>query len=170
MSHVVSQRLAATGKRGGIRKWSKHFPLKTIDAVVELFEAQISSYKGPDLACLSLVLGALEVRMTTDVEAGTDAAEFPQLNFTDIESLYQRFQTILRQNIPADGIASSRHGAVVVSSKEIVHKVSNVVWSYLSGSYHKDRAHIQSLYSFLTGWSWLLFRRCGIYYYYSYKL
>jgi len=150
MSKVVTLRSAASGKRAGIRQWMKHFPLKTIDAVAELFEAHLS-VRAPDLAWLSLVLGALEVRMTSDVSTGTDDATFPQLNFTDLESLYQRFMTLLRHNIPANDIASCRHGAVVVSTREIVRKVSNVVWSCLSGSYHKDRAHIQSLYSLLTG-------------------
>jgi len=147
MSKVVSLRSSAAGKRAGIRQWMKYFPLKTTDAVVELFEAQLST-GAPDLACLSLVLGALEVKMTSD---GTDDATFSQVNFTDLESLYQRFLTLLRRSIPANEIVSCRHGAVVVSSSDIVHKVSNVVWSCLGGSYHKDRAHIQSLYSLLTG-------------------
>jgi len=150
MSKVVSLRSAASGKRSGIRQWIKHFPLKTIDAVVKLFEEQLSA-GSPDLACLSLVLGALEVKLTSDVSTGTDDAAFPQLNFTDLESLYQRFQTLLRDTVPANDIASCRQGAVVVTTSELVQKVSNVVWSYLSGSYHKDRAHIQSLYSLLTG-------------------
>ena len=153
MSQVAAVRsaaAAAAGRRTGIRQWIKHFPLKTIDAVVELFEAQISG-RGPNLACLSLVLGALETRMVTDVATVSENAAFPELTFTDMESLYQRFLTLLRQNIPANDIASCRHGSVVVSTREIVHKVSNVVWSCLSSSYRKDRAHIQSLYSLLTG-------------------
>jgi len=150
MSQFVSLRSATAGKRAGVRQWMKHFPLNTVDAVVELFAAQISS-RGLDLACLSLVLGALEVRLTTDVATGGDDAAFPQINFTDIEPLYQRFVTLLRQNIPANDIASCRHGTVVISTREIVQKVSNFVWSCLSGSYHKDRAHIQSLYTLVTG-------------------
>jgi len=144
-------RSAAPSKRSGIRQWIKHFPLKTVDAVVKLFEAQLSA-GSPDLACLSLLLGALEVKLTSDVSTGTDdATAFPLLNFADLESLYQRFQTLLHHSIPSSEIASCRQGAVVVSTREMVHKVSNVVWSYLGGSYHKDRAHIQSLYSLLTG-------------------
>ena len=154
MPKVVSLRSSASSKRAGIRQWMKYFPLKTTDAVIELFEAQLST-GAPDLACLSLVLGALEVKMTSD-----DDATFPQVNFTDLESLYQRFLTLLRRSIPANEIASCHHGAVVVSSSDIVHKVSNVVWSCLSGSYHKDRAHIQSLYSLLTGsWAYCSLRR-----------
>jgi len=129
-----------------------HFPLKTVDAVVQLFEANISVDKAPDLAFLSLVLGAIEVRLTADVASGADDAAFPSLDFVDVESLYNRLQTMLRKNVPADAIAACRRGPVVVSTAEIVQKISDVVWSYLSGSYHKDRAHIQSLYSFLTGW------------------
>lgn len=150
MSKVVNLRSAAACKRSGIRQWMKYFPLKTIDAVVKLFEAHLSA-RAPDLAWLSLVLGALEVRMTSDVSTGSDDDPFPQLEFADVESLYQRFLTLLRQNIPANDIDSCRHGTVVVSTRELVRKVSNFVWSFLSGSYHKDRAHIQSLYSLLTG-------------------
>jgi len=155
MSQIASARSAATGKRTRIRQRMKHFPLKTIDAVVELFESQISGE--PDLAHLSLVLGAIEVRMTTDSATETDDSAFPQINFTDVESLYDRFLTLLHHNIPAEEIASCRHGNVVASTKEIVDKVSNVVWSSLSSSYSKDRAHIQSLYSLLTGLFCLFF-------------
>jgi len=151
MSQLVSVRSAVADKRAGIRQFKKHFPLKTIDAVVKLFEAQISG-RGPDLALLSLVLGALEVRMTADVTTGNDDATFPEVNFADIVTLYQRFLALLRQNISPNDIASCRDGAVVVSTREMVHKVSDVVWSCLSGAYHKDRAHIQSLYSLITGW------------------
>jgi len=141
MAQVVALRSAySAGKRAGIRQWMKYFPLKSIDDVVELFEAQISD-RGPELTCLSLVLGALELRLTSE------EATFQPVNFSDIE-----FLTILRHNIPSSDIASCRHGAAVVSTREIVHKVSSIVWSHLSGSYHKDRAHIQSLYSLITGW------------------
>jgi len=152
MSHGVTARSSAAGKRTRIRQRIKHFPLKTVDAVVELFQSQISGVREPDLAYLSLILGAIEVRMTAaDAAPGADDAAFPKLNYTDVEPLYDRFQTLLHDNIPADEIASCRHGDVVVSTKEIVDKVSNVVWSSLSSSYSKDRAHIQSLYSLLTG-------------------
>lgn len=151
MSQVVNSRSAASGKRTAIRQRMKHFPVKSIDAVIELFKAQISSVRGPDLAYLSLVLGAIEVRLTSDVATGADDATFPEVTFTDVESLYNRFMTLLRQNIPASDVASCRQGAVVVSTREIVQRVSNVIWSTLSSSYHKDRAHIQSLYSLLTG-------------------
>jgi len=157
MSQVISPRSAAAGRRATIRKWMKYFPLKTTDSVVKLFEAQILG-RGPDLSLLSLVLGALEVRLATDASTGGDDATFPQLSFNEIESLHHRFLTLLRQNIPADDVASCRHGGAVVSTREIVQKVSNVVWSYLSGSYHKDRAHMQSLYSLLTGWLLILGR------------
>lgn len=153
MSLVVTARSAAAGKRKRIRQRMKHFPLNTIDAVIELFKSQISGIREPDLAFLSLVLGAIEVRMTTDTATGTDEdAALPQVNFSDVQSLYDRFLTQLRHSIPDDEIASCRHGDIVASTKEIVDKVSNVVWSSLSSSYSKDRAHIQSLYSLLTGW------------------
>jgi len=160
MSEVLAARSAAAGKRKKIRQRMKHFPLKTIDAVVELFKSQISGGREPDLAYLSLVLGAIEVRMTADTATGIDDSELPQVNFTDVQSLYDRFLTQLRHNIPDDETASCRHGDVVGSSKEIVDKVSNVVWSSLSSSYSKDRAHIQSLYSLLTGWRWFRLSFC----------
>jgi len=144
----------------------KHFPLKTTEAVIELFESQIYGVREPDLAYLSLVLGAIEVRMTTDTATGTDDSAFPHVNSSDVESLYDRFLTLLRHNIPADEIASCCHGNVSVSTREIVDKVSNVVWSSLSSSYSKDRAHIQSLYSLLTGW---LFFFCQIIYCYFFS-
>jgi hypothetical protein len=35
--------------------------------------------------------------------------------------------------------------------KELVKKVSDVVWSYLSRSYKADTPHIQSLYTYVLG-------------------
>jgi len=152
MSKIVGRRSSAFSKRPSVRQWMKYFPLKTIDAVVEFVEAQIAT-SDPDLVCLSLVLGALEVRMVAEAATSTEnAVAFPQLNFAEIESLYQRFVAVLRQNIPANDIPSCRSSSTVLSTSEVVHKVSNVIWSCLSASYHKERAHIQSVYSLLAGW------------------
>lgn len=37
------------------------------------------------------------------------------------------------------------------TSRELIKKISDVVWSNLHRSYYKDRAHLQTLYSYLSG-------------------
>lgn len=36
------------------------------------------------------------------------------------------------------------------TSRELIKKISDVIWSNLHRSYYKDRAHIQTLYSYLN--------------------
>lgn len=37
------------------------------------------------------------------------------------------------------------------TSRELIKKISDVIWSHLTRSYYKDRAHLQTIYSYLTG-------------------
>jgi len=50
-----------------------------------------------------------------------------------------------------------------VTSRVMVKKVSDVIWSSLCSSYYKDRAHIQSLYSLLAGKLLLYKHTCTMY-------
>ena len=40
------------------------------------------------------------------------------------------------------------------ASRALVKRVSDIVWNTLSKSHYKDRAHLQSIYSYLTGSAW----------------
>ncbi|XP_052458558.1 menin [Carassius gibelio] len=145
----------------GIRSaQKKHFPLRGIDGVVQLFESELSNPE-PDLALLSLVLGFVEhflaVNRVVPVNVPSVRFEplnpdcldscFPTVELNLISALYERFTA---QILGAVDLSQYRKPAGG-SSRELVKKVSDVIWNSLSRSYFKDRAHIQSLFSLITG-------------------
>ncbi|XP_042583083.1 menin-like isoform X3 [Cyprinus carpio] len=145
----------------GIRSAQKnHFPLRGIDGVVQLFESELSNPE-PDLTLLSLVLGFVEhflaVNRVVPVNIPGVRFEplkpdcldscFPTVELNLISALYERFTA---QILGAVDLSQYRKPAGG-SSRELVKKVSDVIWNSLSRSYFKDRAHIQSLFSLITG-------------------
>uniref|UniRef100_A0A286Y4P9 Menin n=1 Tax=Cavia porcellus TaxID=10141 RepID=A0A286Y4P9_CAVPO len=138
------------------------FPLRSIDDVVRLFAAELGREE-PDLVLLSLVLGFVEHFLAVNRVIPTNVPElsfqpspapdppggltfFPVADLSIIAALYARFTA---QRGAVDLSLYPREGGV--SSRELVKKVSDVIWNSLSRSYFKDRAHIQSLFSFITG-------------------
>lgn len=145
----------------GIRSaQKKHFPLRGIDGVVQLFESELNNPE-PDLALLSLVLGFVEhflaVNRVVPVNVPGVRFEplkpdcpnscFPTVELNLISALYERFLAQIRGAVDM----SQYRKPTGVSSRELVKKVSDVIWNSLSRSYFKDRAHIQSLFSLITG-------------------
>ncbi|XP_014443801.1 menin [Tupaia chinensis] len=139
------------------------FPLRSIDDVVRLFAAELGREE-PDLVLLSLVLGFVEHFLAVNRVIPTNVPEltfqpspapdppggltyFPVADLSIIAALYARFTAQIRGAV--DLSLYPRDGGV--SSRELVKKVSDVIWNSLSRSYFKDRAHIQSLFSFITG-------------------
>lgn len=146
----------------------KHFPLRGIDGVVQLFEAELHKPE-PDLALLSLVLGFVEhflavnrvipvnvpgVRFEPLVPDCPNSC-FPTVELGMISALYERFTAQIRGTVDLSEYRRTAEG----SSRELVKKVSDVIWNSLSRSYFKDRAHIQSLFSLITGASRQLFQQ-----------
>lgn len=154
--------MADRAKREKLRTYSTHFPLVSIHSVFDLFQGQLAPGVRPDIALLSIIFGAVENMLTnTDraVSPGpacslTTVAQrlepFPQaIGLAEVEDLYQRFSTLVKGSV--DLTPYRLHGSKTVrTTMELVKKISNVIWAALSSSYYKDRAHIQSLYSFLT--------------------
>lgn len=64
-----------------------------------------------------------------------------------ISALHERFTAQIRGAVDLSQYRRPAGG----SSRELVKKVSDVIWNSLSRSYFKDRAHIQSLFSLITG-------------------
>ncbi|KAM9501843.1 menin isoform 1-T2 [Clarias gariepinus] len=138
----------------------KHFPLRGIDGVVKLFEYELGNPE-PDLALLSLVLGFVEHFLAVNrvVPVNVPGVRFEPLNgdclnscFPTVElglisSLHERFTAQIRGAVDLSLYRRPAAG----SSRELVKKVSDVIWNSLSRSYFKDRAHIQSLFSLITG-------------------
>uniref|UniRef100_A0A3B3ZKI9 Menin n=1 Tax=Periophthalmus magnuspinnatus TaxID=409849 RepID=A0A3B3ZKI9_9GOBI len=138
----------------------KHFPLRGIDGVVQLFEYELSKPE-PDLALLSLVLGFVEHFLAVNrvipinvpgvrfepLEPDCPSSCFPTVELGMISALYERFTAQIRGAVDLSQYRRTAAG----SSRELVKKVSDVIWNSLSRSYFKDRAHIQSLFSLITG-------------------
>ena len=129
-----------------------HFPLQSIQAVVALFKEQLKNSDEPDLALLSIVLGCIEntLTMNRSLTSNEDRSKilepiFPVVELSTVEALYAKFTTLVK------GAIDMSHFAEEHTTRELVKKVSDVIWSSLTRSYYKDRAHLQSLYSFLTG-------------------
>ncbi|CAF4847735.1 unnamed protein product [Pieris macdunnoughi] len=132
----------------------KHlFPIDSIQKVCELFEEQLRSEKEPDLSFFSIIVGAVENNLTNikasdkDVNLGSNKfkMKFPSLTWDEVKSLYERFTSLMKCGVDAKLLSGE------YSTRELVKRVADVVWNSLTRSYYKDRAHLQSIYSFLTG-------------------
>ncbi|XP_056156399.1 menin [Lampris incognitus] len=138
----------------------KHFPLRGIDGVVQLFDAELRKAE-PDLALLSLVLGFVEHFLAVNrvvpinvpgvrfepLEPDCPNSCFPTVELGMISALHERFTAQIRGAVDLSQYRRPAGG----SSRELVKKVSDIIWNSLSRSYFKDRAHIQSLFSLITG-------------------
>uniref|UniRef100_A0A8D8YT63 Menin n=1 Tax=Cacopsylla melanoneura TaxID=428564 RepID=A0A8D8YT63_9HEMI len=148
----------------GIHSLDKRlFPLKDIPSILAVFKSQMEGPKEPDLALLSIVVGGIENTMTCGrpplstsinthktseseiVITDQNPAFFP-IEFDIVEALYERFVAIVKGSVDLTPYVNQRY-----ASRELVKKVSDVIWNSLTRSYYKDRAHLQSLYSYLTG-------------------
>lgn len=135
------------------------FPVDGVRRLIELFEKQLSGE--PDLALLSIVVGAIENSLTEPRSAQVDqqveqvhgdkdklvTVGFPQITYEDVHGLYDKFVGIIRGALGSE----SRNKNNPHATRTLVKRVSDVIWNSLTRSYYKDRAHLQSLYSYLTG-------------------
>ncbi|XP_042202353.1 menin [Callorhinchus milii] len=158
-------------RRDGMKEARRLFPLLSVDSVVRLFALELGSDE-PDLALLSIVLGYVEHQLTVAVAARATAAatataaapppgeaveeergeeeaacSFPPVPWQPVEALRCRFVSHVLGTVD---LTQFRRGAGGGTGRELVNKVSDVVWGTLHRSYNKDRAHIHSLYSYLT--------------------
>ncbi|XP_053575958.1 menin [Bombina bombina] len=72
---------------------------------------------------------------------------FPIMELSVAQALHARFTAQTRGAV--DLSCYPRENGV--SGRDLIRRVSDVIWNGLSRSYFKDRAHIQSLFSFVTG-------------------
>ncbi|XP_075044867.1 menin [Mixophyes fleayi] len=72
---------------------------------------------------------------------------FPALELSVVQALHARFTAQTRGAVDLSCYPREDN----VSGRELIRRVSDVIWNGLSRSYFKDRAHIQSLFSFVTG-------------------
>ena len=141
------------------------FPLKNIESVVKLFKIHLKKNNEPNLAILSIILGFIENTLTCSRVSGESDDTFvnigsnngndwnedhntnlPVLSYDFLEALYQRFMSIIKAHVDLASFGSPKY-----ATREIIKKVSDVVWCTLSSNYYRDRAHLQSIYSYMAG-------------------
>lgn len=131
-------------------KSSQCFPIKNIYGIVQLFKHQLESKQEPDLTLLSLVIGAVENALTgriQDKESGNlhdEPMPFPSIEYDFIEKMYNKFQGIIKGSIDTKS-AKGKY-----ATRDLIKRVSDIIWNSLTRGYYRDKAHIQSLYSYVT--------------------
>ncbi|KAF9418706.1 hypothetical protein HW555_004534 [Spodoptera exigua] len=137
-----------------LQEYKHYFPIDSIQKVCDLFEEQLRSEKEADLALFSIIVGAVENNLTnvknSDKEINLAAnkvvkMKFPSVEYEEVKSLHERFVSLMRGGVDVKLL----NGAY--TTRDLVKRVADVVWNSLTRSYYKDRAHLQSIYSFLTG-------------------
>ena len=63
-----------------------------------------------------------------------------------------KFEGIVRGYCDGDLLSAARSEAAEAGAvRALVKHVADIIWNTLSKSHYKDRPHLQSLYSYLTG-------------------
>lgn len=137
----------------GISVLERFFPLQDISEVVQLFRYEMENTKEPDLTLLSIVVGSIENLLTCNrtniVPNESDIfgnPKLPTIEYKIVDALYKKFHSTIKGYVDM-----SVFGNIKYATRELVKRVSDVIWNSLTRSYYKDRAHLQSLYSYLTG-------------------
>lgn len=142
-----------------INKFKDLFPINSFESVVSLFKSQLES-KDPDLSLLSICLGFVEIYLTKFIcKEQLSSTTFPVLDFATVDGLYKKFRSIVAiaevSLQPATGTKSKKKDdshEPKIATREKIKKISDVIWnSLLRTTSNKDRAHLQSVYSYLTG-------------------
>ena len=130
----------------------QHFPLQKIQDVVDLFKYQLERVDEIDLSLLSIVLGTIENALTINRSHALNRENdsklqpiFPIIEWETIDVLRTKFVTQIKSSVDLSLYPGQ------FATRELVKKVSDVIWGGLTRAFYKDRAHLQSLFSFLTG-------------------
>ena len=136
----------------GFEREKQHFPLQKIEDVIDIFKCQLKEKDNVNLSLLSIILGTIENALTTNrTLSGTKNVDntlepiFPIIQWETIEALYTKFVTHVKSYVDLSQYPDK------FPSRDLVKKVSDVIWGSLMRGHYKDKAHLQSLYSFLTG-------------------
>ncbi|KAL1122304.1 hypothetical protein AAG570_003709 [Ranatra chinensis] len=80
-----------------------------------------------------------------DENGSNEEPRLPPLQYHIVEALYKKFRSIIKGSVDLTLYETK------FATRELIKRVSDVVWNSLTRSYYKDRAHLQSLFSYLTG-------------------
>lgn len=140
-----------------ISKVKECFPLVSFESVIKLFKNQLDcKEQDPNLTLLSISLGFVENVLCKESSANNKS--FPILDFETAEGLYKKFKSIVAiaetalQQPPVNKSKKKEESQEQkVPTREKIKKISDIIWNSLLRSSYKDRAHLQSVYSYLTG-------------------
>ena len=157
----------------------KLFPLVRVSSVVSLFRSVLHRTCEPDLALFSIIIGYIENTLTNShqilsaansksltIQINSDLVDeidqhnhlvisdaqsttmdyFPAVELNVVEALLAKFRAVIKSSVDLHSYGSPQY-----ATREIVKKVSDVIWNTLTRSYYKDRAHLSSIYNYLTG-------------------
>lgn len=103
----------------------------------------------------------------TPTPSPSSATNFPVVQFETVQQLYDKFIKVIslvgeykRVGVtPVSGTVATKSGrnnarngssSPIYATREIIKQCSDVIWNSLIRSTYKDRAHLQSLYSYLA--------------------
>ena len=135
----------------GFEREKQHFPLQKIEDVIDIFKCQLKEKDNVNLSLLSIILGTIENALTVNRALSASKIDnslepiFPIIQWETIEALYTKFVTHVKSYVDLSQYPDK------FTNRDLVKKVSDVIWGSLTRGHYKDRAHLQSLYSFLTG-------------------
>lgn len=90
----------------------------------------------------------------SDVSTSAGLSNFPVVTLESVNNLYNKFMKIISligTCKRTGGKKSNRSNATpAYATRELIKHVSDVIWNSLIRSTYKDRAHLQSLYSYLA--------------------
>ncbi|XP_794534.2 menin [Strongylocentrotus purpuratus] len=140
----------------GIRdETRKLFPVDNVRAILKIFRSELEGDHEPNLTVLSVVVGMVENILTSNRASSQGQAAdenrmciepiFPVIELPNVEALCAKFEAQVKGSVDLSDYKSE------FATREMVKKVSDIIWSSLSRAYYKDKAHLQSLFSYLTG-------------------
>ncbi len=91
----------------------------------------------------------------------TNMALEPPLDWSTVDSLFKKFDGIIRGFCDVDLLSDARKSTSNVDQesfdkvRKLIKHVADIIWNTLSKSHYKDKPHLQSIYSYLTGYYYL---------------
>ena len=87
----------------------------------------------------------------------TNLAIEPPLDWSTVETLFKKFDGIIRGFCDVYLLFEARASSdksdpeSFEKVRRLIKHVADIVWNTLSKSHYKDKPHLQSIYSYLTG-------------------
>ncbi|XP_011189569.2 menin [Zeugodacus cucurbitae] len=122
--------------------------LTTGDAALAAEHALSNAASNATIASPPLLAAVVGSNLSSAQNCGiikSNSVPFPVVTYELVSGLYKKFQSILSV---VDKPKSTQNRQ---ATREIIKKVSDVIWHSLIRSSYKDRAHLQNLYSYLSG-------------------